>query len=315
MKHFFCCILLIISLLIFSSCSGVSQDEYDALKSENSSLKEQLDALSNSQSTSFVIEQAMTISFNFGEREGFYTGTINSNGLPDGYGEFQNNSSDNPWTYYGEWSDGHFSGNGITQWDESVHIGLYENDYMEGIGLRYLNDGSIVFCGIYKEDEPYISFIPEMSDASSSISESPTTASKDIASGELFDSISNIYSDIRLSEIEGALYIVINIAGSNVTDNTSLFFDAVSEICNTCHIEDFYSSITFTMSVDDDSVAMLNLLRYSSPTSFSSSYFVLESEYEEVFDEQYEAAYLSNDIGHSFESSLDELGEKYGVNP
>ena len=166
----------------------------------------------------------------------------------------------------------------------------------------------------YKEEVDSNDSSELFTDSSSSEGSSDDTY-EEITDGELFDSVSAVHSDVDLSAIEDTLYITINLTNSNVTDNTSLFFDVVNEICDTCHIEDFYSSISFTMSVDSDRIAMLTLLHYSSPTSFSSSYVAFDGEYEEVFDEQYEASFLSNDIVHAFESALDELGEKYGINP
>lgn len=93
----------------------------------------------------FEIDKEMTISFNFGDRTGTYTGEINANGLPDGIGKFKcNKSGDNErWTYYGEWDNGHFEGNGITEWDTYSHFGFYKSDYMDGAGMYYFKDGSI----------------------------------------------------------------------------------------------------------------------------------------------------------------------------
>lgn len=145
------------TLLFLPACSsGISQSEYDAVVSENLSLKTKLESLSDSQN--FVIDENMTLTFAFGDRKGIYTGMINSDGNPDGFGKFQN-SADNPWVYYGEWKDGHFNGHGITQWTDYSHMGLYETDYMEDVGMYYFIDGS-VFCGEFEKSKPVKSYIP-----------------------------------------------------------------------------------------------------------------------------------------------------------
>ena len=49
MKKILAVFLTVISTLILSSCSdGISQDEYDALVSENLSLKKELESMANS---------------------------------------------------------------------------------------------------------------------------------------------------------------------------------------------------------------------------------------------------------------------------
>ncbi|MBS7528552.1 hypothetical protein KHM83_17935 [Fusibacter paucivorans] len=67
--------------------------------------------------------------FAFGERAGKYDGNM-KNGLPDGYGEFATESmSGSKWTYKGQWVDGHFNGEGQTEWSSGgKEIGKYKDD-------------------------------------------------------------------------------------------------------------------------------------------------------------------------------------------
>jgi hypothetical protein len=108
-----------------------------------------------SQSTDidYFYKENMTIAFDFGDREGVYTGSIND-GLPDGYGAFESSSTDGTgWIYYGKWEDGHFSGKGITEWDNGTqHIGSYKNDKMNGLGI-FTSPEDAVLLGEFKDGE------------------------------------------------------------------------------------------------------------------------------------------------------------------
>lgn len=72
-------------------------------------------------------------------RTGYYTGSIDSNGLPDGYGVFEAvNSFNVAWRYIGEWSQGQISGNGFMAWDDGLmYIGQFENgSFVNGSTLK-----------------------------------------------------------------------------------------------------------------------------------------------------------------------------------
>lgn len=183
MRKYTLSLLTICLPLSLTACgSSISLEDYTTIVSENDSLKAEIEFLSeenqrlsdlNGESNStFVVNKNMNISFNFGDRDGVYTGLVNSDGLPDGFGQFKNTSSvGNNWIYYGEWNNGHFNGNGITQWDAYSHMGLYEMDYMEGVGMYYFNDGSI-FCGEFSQSEPVKSYIPNSEDNNTNMLES-----------------------------------------------------------------------------------------------------------------------------------------------
>lgn len=85
----------------------------------------------------------LTIEFNFGTRTGHYSGDINENGLPHGYGVFSVESSTwKTWTYDGEWVDGHLEGVGTTVWaNGQSYSGEYIQDEETGNGTLILDSG------------------------------------------------------------------------------------------------------------------------------------------------------------------------------
>ena len=78
----------------------------------------------------------LTLNFAFGVRAGNYSGEINIDGLPDGYGTFTSeNPSGNVWTYEGEWVDGHWEGVGTCTWSSGeMYSGEFTNDSETGRG-------------------------------------------------------------------------------------------------------------------------------------------------------------------------------------
>lgn len=85
----------------------------------------------------------MTLNFSYGDRTGTYTGELDEDGLPNGYGTFTSqNSAGGGWTYCGEWEHGHWSGYGVSFWDDGqVYWGEYENDIASGYGGYVLPSG------------------------------------------------------------------------------------------------------------------------------------------------------------------------------
>lgn len=94
-------------------------------------------------SLKYVENQEMTLQFEFGPRNGFYTGPVKNN-LPNGIGKFSSiNESGNGWTYIGEWKNGHFNGYGMTNWENGiVNIGPYQDDYLSGNNSWLLDPGN-----------------------------------------------------------------------------------------------------------------------------------------------------------------------------
>lgn len=101
---------------------------------------------------SYVENYEITLPFYFGTRKGMYTGAL-KNDLPYGIGEFiSQNDSGTAWTYVGEWEDGHFSGNGITFFeDNNIKAGTYVDDYLSGNNCLVLS-GNGTYYGEFENE-------------------------------------------------------------------------------------------------------------------------------------------------------------------
>ena len=68
--------------------------------------------------TKNVENQKLTLKFDFGSREGTYTGEL-KNDLPNGNGRFDTKNKEGiKWYYDGEWVDGIMEGQGMQCWEE-----------------------------------------------------------------------------------------------------------------------------------------------------------------------------------------------------
>lgn len=129
----FLLMILSISLLLLSSCSPKASNTVD-------------------NSANYLYEKDLKLQLDVGERDGVYTGSV-KNGLPDGFGTFKSQRPDDGinWVYYGEWKDGHFSGDGFSKWDDGQkYVGDYKDDYMNGTGILTTPDGGI-YVGEFKD--------------------------------------------------------------------------------------------------------------------------------------------------------------------
>lgn len=136
--------------------------------------------------------------------------------------------------------------------------------------------------------------------------------SKEITSGEFYDSVCEVYPDISIIELESDVSISIFIKHENEFDDSTMFFNAVDDIIKTSKIENYYSGVIFMMFVDDSFIAMFNLLDYISPSSFvSSEPVIMRDEYKESIENLYLDKFSSSDISTNFDRSLDELSDKY----
>lgn len=97
----------------------------------------------------YVTDEAVSLSFAFGDYDGTYTGDMKA-GLPNGYGTFTSvETSGLTWYYAGDWVDGHMEGYGITEWDDGwIEEGTYASDYLNGEGQESSN-GMLVYQGGY----------------------------------------------------------------------------------------------------------------------------------------------------------------------
>lgn len=93
---------------------------------------------------SYVENQEITISFDYGKRTGTYSGGL-KDGLPHGIGKFSStNEEGQSWDYIGEWEEGHFDGTGITIYgDGQVSLASYDTDHMCGEGAILFPDSSV----------------------------------------------------------------------------------------------------------------------------------------------------------------------------
>lgn len=86
-----------------------------------------------------VTDQKVTLNLVYGDRDGFYTGEVNEQNIPNGKGKFVNGKEDNKWVYEGDFKNGHFEGNGKTTWPNGQEeIGTYSNDMLNGQGKKTL---------------------------------------------------------------------------------------------------------------------------------------------------------------------------------
>lgn len=102
-----------------------------------------------------VQNEKITLEFSFGERIGIYSGDINTDGLPDGYGTFTSeNSSGESWTYEGNWVNGHWEGTGTSTWESGeCYQGEFSNDVRSGQGTYALASGN-KYKGNFVDGEP-----------------------------------------------------------------------------------------------------------------------------------------------------------------
>lgn len=137
-------------------------------------------------------------------------------------------------------------------------------------------------------------------------------SSQEITEGTLYDSITKIYSDVSITETNKNLSITINLPNSSCEDEAIAFFYIVTSICDSCSLEDNYTSVNFSMFVDSTFITTLTLIEYTSSTSFhSTSPVVFKDEYEEIILSLYSNIYSSNDIINDYEKNLESVKEKY----
>lgn len=146
MKRFL--IVIAVSAML-AGCSAVSEQKTTTQALNDKPMQTEGSDISDAE---YIIEQELSLEFNFGKREGVYTGTLKK-GVPDGYGSFESKTPDgDKWIYYGEWSNGHFHGNGISQWESgSKYTGEYSNDLMNGLGTYWSEDGTVLY-GKFEND-------------------------------------------------------------------------------------------------------------------------------------------------------------------
>ncbi len=134
---------------------------------------------------------------------------------------------------------------------------------------------------------------------------------KKITEGELYDSISAIYSDVVIhTDSNNDLSIQINLNHDTVEADSLTFFETIISMCSSCALESYSSNISFTMMVDGEFITILSMLDYASLASFSTTEpLYIADEYEETIKYIYSNLFSKNDIMNQFDKRLESLGE------
>ena len=135
-------ILVVLMALLLLCLSACGQSSTPQSSSDNSAA-----------TTKAVRNQEMTLSFSFGEKTGKYSGPLNADGLPDGIGTFTSKNSEGiSWTYSGSFVNGHFEGEGQTEWQGGlIERGIYAND-------EVLPLDSSLFQTVYNNADEYVGY-------------------------------------------------------------------------------------------------------------------------------------------------------------
>ncbi len=86
------------------------------------------------QTVETVTNQTITVNMDYDSGQGIYTGEVNSDGLPNGYGSFEMVSSDTGanWRYDGQWVSGLITGEGVMTQDDFIFTGSFKSGLMDG---------------------------------------------------------------------------------------------------------------------------------------------------------------------------------------
>ncbi len=132
-------------LCLLTSCnnesSEVSQPPAEEEKAAASQIAQQSDAVEPI-SDSETFEGEISLDFSYGTRKGKYSGEVNSDGVPNGFGTFSTKNNDGEaWTCEGEWENGHMI-QGSTTWESGLsYTGEYTNDLENGHGVLIYGNG------------------------------------------------------------------------------------------------------------------------------------------------------------------------------
>lgn len=144
--------------------------------------------------------------------------------------------------------------------------------------------------------------------------EEKASNSTKITDGDLYDSITTIYQDVTIADVDDSIAITINLSHSSYEEDSAAFFYIAKSICDSCQLEDLYSGVVFSAFVDDSPVVTLTLIDYISPTSFKSSEpVVFDDAYKEFMLQYYNDLFVSSDISNNFDADLDKLRDKYNI--
>lgn len=160
MKRILLFVMPLMCLLLLSACIGAFHITGEGDAKPTAAATQDMTSATHSPSVqpevtgSALDGQEITLSFDFGERTGVYSGEM-MDGLPHGYGTFSSrNAQGVGWVYEGEWNVGHMQGEGMTTFETGYkETGWYENDYLSGQGSLYQQD-QLLFEGEFLSNIP-----------------------------------------------------------------------------------------------------------------------------------------------------------------
>ena len=137
--------------------------------------------------------------------------------------------------------------------------------------------------------------------------------SKEITSGDLYDAVISVYQNIKIMDMGDSVLFMIDIEHGTIESDSAALFYFSNEILNSFPLESSYSNVSFSMSVDGNAIAMRTLMQYKSAESYKSDFISLEDSYDDALENVYNNGFLQHDIMSSFDSALEDIAEKYGI--
>lgn len=137
--------------------------------------------------------------------------------------------------------------------------------------------------------------------------------SKEITDGDLYDAITAIYPNVKITDMGESILIMISIEHDTIESDSATLFYLADAFLNGYALENDFSDVSFSMSVDGSAVGMLTLLNYKSPVSYDSSFVAIKSEYSDTLNDVYNDGFLSHDLKKKYSDALNDIAEEYGI--
>lgn len=143
--------------------------------------------------------------------------------------------------------------------------------------------------------------------------EKTASNSKEITNGDLYDAVISVYQNVRIMDMGESVLFMIDIEHNTIESDSAGLFYFSNEILKKYPLENSYSDVSFSMSVEGKAVAMLTLMQYTSSESYNSDFISLDDSYDDALENVYNNGFLQHDIMSSFDSALKDISEKYGI--
>lgn len=135
---------------------------------------------------------------------------------------------------------------------------------------------------------------------------------KEITSGDIYESIKTIHKNSELTDTGDLINISIYIDSSNPKSDSELFYKILKEICSKSGLETKYTSVTFTLFINNKLITTLVYLDYYGTTDYVSSRpTILNEDYKDIINNLYDKYDSTYDIETNFNNELLELKDKY----